>query len=57
MDFFLLFFIASILALGKYGILVSRNLFNTPPTRLDLKYYDEIIIITSFSYFLGYILT
>jgi|18_taG_2_1085343.scaffolds.fasta_scaffold07710_5 hypothetical protein len=57
MDFFLLFFIASILALGKYGILVARNLFNTPPTRLGLKYYDEIIIITSFSYFLGYILT
>lgn len=52
----LILFIASTLEMLKYLVLIMIKLLSNPPKKIILNYVDEIIIVTSVSYFLSYIL-
>ena len=57
MDFLLLvIFIGSIIEISKYLVLFFIKFLSTPPKKIVITSNDEIIIVTSVSYFLSYIL-
>jgi len=57
MDFLLLvIFIASLIEISKYSVLFFIKFLSTPPKKIVITSNDEIIIVTSVSYFLSYIL-
>jgi hypothetical protein len=53
---FVTLFIAAIIQMVKYLILFSINFLSDTPTKVTLKYSDEIILVASVSYFIAYIL-
>jgi hypothetical protein len=57
MGFFLLvIFLGSIIEIGKYMVLFFIKFLSNPPQKILITTNDEIVIVTSVSYFLSYIL-